>query len=176
MRMKLVLLISTSCVALLILVALAYANWPTTSLPVGTEADSVLVVKHERKMIMLHEGRKIKEYVVALGKHPTGKKSTEGDGMTPEGSYLLDYRNPHSSFHLSLHLSYPDHNDVQQARARSVSAGGDIMVHGLRKGLGWLGRFHRFFDWTDGCIAVTNSEMEELWRFVPDGTPIEIRP
>lgn len=89
---------------------------------------------------------------------------------------MLDYRNARSSFHRSLHVSYPDSADVARARAAGVDPGGMIMVHGIRNGLGWLGRLHRALDWTDGCIAVTNREIEEIWRAVPDGTPIEIRP
>ena len=89
---------------------------------------------------------------------------------------MLDSRNPQSRFHLSIHISYPNAVDVEAARRAGVRPGGAIMIHGIQNGLGWIGRFHRFWDWTDGCIAVTNSEIEEIWRAVPDGTPIEIRP
>lgn len=154
----------------------AYANWPTNPLPEGTTVDFVLVSKSERKLMLLRNNQKIKEYRIALGRHPIGPKMQEGDGKTPEGRYMLDYRNVNSGFHRSLHVSYPDEKDLIRASGQGVSPGGLIMVHGLRNGLGFLGRLHRSFDWTNGCIAVTNSEIEEIWRCVPDGTPIEIRP
>ena len=153
-----------------------YANWPMATLPLGAKADSVLVLKEERKLILLRNNKKIKEYSIALGGNPTGKKIMEGDERTPEGSYKLDYRNPNSIAHLSIHISYPDQNDISQARAKGVSPGGAVMIHGLPKGFGYLGRLHRLLDWTDGCIGVTNPEMEEIWRCVPAGAPIEIRP
>lgn len=99
----------------------------------------------------------------------------EGDGKTPEGLYVIDYRNQRSQFHLSLHVSYPRPEQVARAKKKGISPGGMIMIHGLRNGAGFLGRFHRLADWTTGCIAVTNEEIEEIWRVVPDGTSIEIR-
>lgn len=95
---------------------------------------------------------------------------------TPEGNYVLDWRNPRSKFHRSIHVSYPSASDIAKAREEGVHPGGDIMIHGLQNGLGWIGRFHRLMDWTDGCIAVTDAKMDEIWRAIPDGTPIEIRP
>ena len=157
-------------------IALVYANWPMTPLPAGTKADSVIVLKSERKLLLLQNNRKIKEYEIALGGEPRGKKTREGDERTPEGNYILDYRNPRSQAHLSLHISYPDPNDIAVARAKGVNPGGAIMIHGIRNGLGYMGRLHRLVDWTDGCVGVTNPEMEEIWRCVPDGTPILIRP
>jgi len=153
-----------------------YANWPMATLPLGAKADSVLVLKGERKLILLRSNKKIKEYSIALGGNPTGKKIMEGDERTPEGSYKLDHRNPNSIAHLSIHISYPDQNDISQARAKGVSPGGAVMIHGLPKGFGYLGRLHRLLDWTDGCIGVTNPEIEEIWRCAPEGAPIEIRP
>jgi murein L,D-transpeptidase YafK len=95
---------------------------------------------------------------------------------TPEGIYKIDSRNPQSSFHLALHISYPSDGDDRRAAARGVSAGFDIMIHGIQNGHGWIGAFHRWNNWTAGCIAVTDEEIEELWRVTPDGTAIEIRP
>jgi len=95
---------------------------------------------------------------------------------TPQGNYKLDSRNEQSSYHLALHISYPSDEDNKRATARSVPAGSDIMIHGIRNGLGWIGAFHRWKDWTVGCIALTDEEIEELWRVTPDGTTIEIRP
>jgi murein L,D-transpeptidase YafK len=157
-------------------VIFTYANWPMKPLAAGTKADSVLVLKGERKLILLLNNQKVKEYSIALGGKPIGKKIMEGDERTPEGRYKLDYRNPNSVAHLSIHISYPDQNDVAQARAKGVSPGGAVMIHGLPKGFGYFGRLHRLLDWTDGCIGVTNLEMEEIWRCVPEGSPIEIQP
>ncbi len=95
---------------------------------------------------------------------------------TPEGIYKIDSRNAQSSFHLALHISYPSADDSARAAERGVPAGFDIMIHGTRNGLGWMGAFHRWKDWTAGCIALTDKEIEELWRVTPDGTTIEIRP
>ena len=95
---------------------------------------------------------------------------------TPEGIYKIDGRNPQSSFHLALHISYPSDEDDKRAAAHGVPPGFDIMIHGIQNGRGWIGAFHRWNDWTAGCIAVTDEEIEELWRVTPDGTTIEIRP
>lgn len=100
----------------------------------------------------------------------------EGDGRTPEGVYSIDRRKVKSTFHRALHVSYPNDDDLAQAKARSVSPGGDIMIHGLPNGLGFLGKLHLKGDWTAGCIAVTNPQIEEIWRAVPDGTKVEIVP
>lgn len=165
--------------ALTVLLAgvLLWANRPDTPpLPPGARADRVVVDKRARTLTLLADGRALKTYPVSLGGAPAGHKRREGDERTPEGRYVLDYRNPNSFAHLSLHVSYPDSADAARARAAGVPPGGMIMVHGIRNGLGWMGRLHRLVDWTDGCIAVTNGEMEEIWRAVPDGTPIEIRP
>lgn len=156
---------------------LLWANQPDAPpLPPGARADRVVVDKGERTLSLLANGRVLKTYPVSLGGAPAGHKRREGDERTPQGRYVLDYRNPRSFAHLSLHVSYPDSADVARARAEGVPPGGMIMVHGIRNGLGWMGRLHRLVDWTDGCIAVTNGEMNEIWRAVPDGTPIEIRP
>jgi murein L,D-transpeptidase YafK len=124
----------------------------------------------------LREGKLLKSYRVALGRNPIGPKQQEGDMKTPEGLYTIDYRNPTSDYHLSLHISYPSVEDVARAQARDVNAGFDIMIHGLPNGRGWIGAFHRRQDWTAGCIALTDAEIEELWRVTPDGTTVEIRP
>jgi murein L,D-transpeptidase YafK len=94
----------------------------------------------------------------------------EGDRKTPEGTYVIDFRNPESSYHRALHISYPGPEDLRKASEKGVSPGGSIMIHGLGKGAEWAGADHRYFDWTKGCIAVTNEEIEEIWRVVPDGT------
>lgn len=139
--------------------------------------EKILVEKAERRLQLLDAaGTVLKSYTIALGRDPLGPKQREGDGRTPEGRYTIDWRNPQSAYHLSLHISYPDAADRQRASGRGEDPGGMIMIHGLRNGLGWLGALHASIDWTDGCIAVTNEEIEEIWRLVPNGTPIEIRP
>jgi murein L,D-transpeptidase YafK len=154
-----------------------WANTPDTApLPDGAVADRMLVDKGDRTLTLLREGRPLKTYRVALGGSPEGHKRQEGDEKTPEGVYLLDYRKEDSSAHRSLHVSYPNAEDERRARARGVSPGGFIMVHGIYDGLGWVWKLHRLRDWTDGCVGVANWEMDEIMRAVPDSTPIEIHP
>ena len=118
----------------------------------------------------------LKQYRVSLGGSPVGAKTQEGDRKTPEGVYRIDYRKADSAFHRALHVSYPNYKDRARAAAAGVSPGGLIMIHGIRNGLGGLGRWHRLVDWTNGCIAVSDPEIEQIWAAVPDGTPVEIRP
>lgn len=139
-------------------------------------ADKVVVIKSKRVMMLLKDGEIIKVYKVALGKNPVGHKTHEGDNKTPEGTYVLDKRNPNSRYYLSMHISYPNKSDITNAKKLGLSPGNDIMIHGVSKELEPLGRFHRFSDWTNGCVAVSNAEMREIWGLVPDGTPIEIKP
>lgn len=143
---------------------------------VGDQANLVVVEKSARKLSLLRDGKTLKVYDVSLGRAPSGHKQQEGDGRTPEGRYLLDSKNQRSRFHLALHVSYPNPADRNDAQRRGVSPGGDIMIHGLPNGLGSLGRLFLFFDWTDGCVEVTNSEIEEIWSLVGAGTPIDIKP
>jgi murein L,D-transpeptidase YafK len=138
--------------------------------------DRVVVLKAERRL-MLHAGdERIATYRVALGSDPTGHKTFRGDSRTPEGLYTLDYRNEDSQFYRSIHVSYPNEADRAAGIEADVPTGGNVMIHGLPNGRGWIGPVFNLRDWTDGCIAVSNSEIEEIWRAVPDGTPIEIRP
>ena len=140
------------------------------------KADRVLVLKHEHILRLLRNGRVAKEYKVALGGSPVGPKTQQGDHKTPEGIYILDSRNARSQFYKSLHISYPTPAQRTRARKRGISPGGDVFVHGLPSGYRAVGAAHRLRDWTDGCIAVTDDEMDEIWLAVADGTPIEIRP
>jgi len=140
------------------------------------EADQVIVVKSQRSLTLLSHGKVLRSYKVALGGSPVGAKEQQGDHKTPEGHYLLDRRNAKSRFYKSIHVSYPNEQDRQRASQRGVTAGGDIMIHALPNGFGWLGAAHRARDWTDGCVAVTNAEIDEIWELVPDGTAIDIRP
>jgi murein L,D-transpeptidase YafK len=155
-----------------LLLAFAQSGSPT-GLP---KADRIVVVKHERKLMLMHAGKVLKTYSIALGTAPTGAKERQGDHRTPEGVYFLDSRNEHSQFHKAIHISYPSAEDRKRAARLGVSPGGDIFVHGLPNGYGFVGAAHRLHDWTDGCIAVTNSEIDEMWSLVPNGTPIEIKP
>jgi murein L,D-transpeptidase YafK len=139
-------------------------------------ADRVVVLKKERTLQLVNRGKVVKTYKIALGGDPIGPKTRQGDHKTPEGTYFLDFRNAHSQFHKAIHISYPSARDRAVARAQGFSPGGDVFVHGLPNGLGYMGAAHRLKDWTDGCIAVTNEEIDEIWKSVADGTPIEIRP
>jgi murein L,D-transpeptidase YafK len=140
------------------------------------KVDRVLVFKREHKLLLLNGEKVVKAYVVALGGGGLSPKQYQGDHRTPEGLYEIDRRKRDSSFHRALHISYPNQSDRERAHQLGVSPGGDIMIHGITNGLGWLGANHRMSDWTDGCIAVTDAEIEEIWSLVPDGTPVEIRP
>ena len=139
-------------------------------------ADSVVVEKSLRRLTLFVGGLPMRTYDVALGRAPDGAKLQTGDFRTPEGLYFLDARNPQSQFHRGLHVSYPNAQDLARARATGVSTGGDIMIHGLPNGQGQLGAKHRAYDWTSGCVAVTNEEIEEIWDTVPLGTPVRIVP
>lgn len=127
-------------------------------------------------MVLMGTGKVIKAYKIALGSEPTGPKTRQGDHRTPEGVYVIDSRNSSSQFHRALHISYPSAADRERARKLGVSPGGDVFIHGLPNGYGFIGAAHRARDWTDGCIAVTDKEIEEIWKLVPNGTPIEIQP
>jgi len=142
---------------------------------VAETADSVLVDKSDEKLYLLKDGRVLAEYSVSFGASPKGHKEQEGDERTPEGNYVLDYKKEDSSFYRAIHISYPNEEDKRSAAERGVDPGGAIMIHGQRNWLGWLSFITQRFNWTDGCIAVTNGEMDEIWDSVPVDTPIEIR-
>ena len=150
------------------------ANLHFNPLPDGVKADKVIVSKQNKTLQLMSNGSVLKSYPVSFGANPVGHKIQEGDERTPEGKYLIDWRNPQSSFYLSLHISYPDSVDKENAAAAGLEPGGLIMIHGMRNRFGWIGKIHRLYNWTDGCIAVTNKEMDEIWRAVDDGTVIEI--
>ena len=139
-------------------------------------ADKVLIEKKERRLTLLSKGEVIKTYKIALGGNPVGPKERQGDNKTPEGTYIIDSRNRDSGYHLSLHISYPNEKDKIRAKELGVSPGGDIMIHGIKNGLSWVGASHAEVDWTKGCIAVKDEEMEEIYKLVPNGTIVEIRP
>lgn len=139
-------------------------------------ADKVLIEKKERRLTLLSKGEVIKTYKIALGGNPVGPKERQGDNKTPEGTYIIDSRNRDSGYHLSLHISYPNEKDKIRAKELGVSPGGDIMIHGIKNGLSWVGASHAEVDWTKGCIAVTDEEIEEIEKLAPNGTIVEIRP
>ena len=136
----------------------------------------VLVRKSERRLLLMQEDTVLRSYRVSLGDNPEGHKLYEGDERTPEGDYTLDWRNPQSDFYKSIHVSYPNEQDIEEARAWGLDPGGSIMIHGLPNEAGDLAFAFAGLDWTDGCIAVTNEAMDEIWNLVPDGTPIRILP
>lgn len=166
--------------ALLVLVAsgVLVAHYPFGGrLPSGARADRIVVEKGWRRMHLMNGDRVLKSYWIGIGSAGAGPKTRRGDHRTPEGRYVIDSRNPRSRFHRALHVSYPNRDDRRRAAALGAAPGGDIMIHGIHNGFGWTGRLNPMF-WvgTQGCIAVTDREIEEIWRAVSDGTPIEIRP
>jgi len=168
-------------VAVLGFVARLYAANPNTLetldlSPAEIMADLVILKKSSRKLYLMKEGKILRQYNVGLGGNPKGHKQQEGDSRTPEGRYILDWRNPESLYHLSLHVSYPSEEDNQRAKKRGVSAGSNIMIHGQPNEQGWAAKLIQKRDWTEGCIAVKNAEIEEIWKMVGENTPIDIVP
>lgn len=162
--------------ATLVLAALLCANHNWSPIKAEVKANRILVEKSARRLTLFSGEKPIKTYSVSLGRSPVGHKNQEGDNRTPEGFYVIDSRNAVSASHRALHISYPKTTDTAAAAKCGVSPGGDIMIHGILNGYGWIGLFHRCYDWTAGCIAVTDFEMDEIWNAVPTGTTIEIRP
>lgn len=142
----------------------------------GQKADAVLVIKNEGRLYLMHKGERFASFSVTFGGEPTGHKQMQGDERTPEGQYELDYKNPNSKFYKSIHISYPNAKDRANARKLGVDPGGDIMIHGQTNGWEWAAPFMQLFSWTDGCIALSNKDMDRVWEAIDPGTPIEIRP
>jgi murein L,D-transpeptidase YafK len=142
---------------------------------INGKVDKVLVVKSKREMYLIKKGKIIGTYNIALGDHPEGHKGMEGDERTPEGNYILDWRNSKSVCYRSIHISYPNKGDSESAKKSGVAPGDSIMIHGLHPSNQYLGDLHTSTDWTNGCIAVTNEEMNEIWPCVGYGTPIVIK-
>ena len=139
-------------------------------------ADKIVIEKKARRMMLISKGEVLKTYKIALGGNPIGPKERQGDNKTPEGTYFIDSRNKDSYYYRSLHISYPNERDKKRAKELSVSPGGNIMIHGIKKGFSWVGDAHTEVDWTKGCIAVTDEEIEEICKLAPNGTIVEIRP
>lgn len=138
--------------------------------------DLVVVTKSESSMKVLRQGKVLKTYRIAMGDSPVGHKLTEGDQRTPEGRYILDYKKSDSAYYRAIHISYPNDEDRLRANALGISPGGQIMIHGENPNSSLSPEEAQMYNWTDGCIAVTNAEMDELWQMIDAGTPIEIWP
>jgi murein L,D-transpeptidase YafK len=163
-------------VAALVFVRFLCALPPATRTQERGKADAILILKKEHRMELLADGKVIRTYNVALGQGGLPPKQREGYALTPEGHYVIDAKYEHSKYHKALHVSYPNPADRRRAARQGVPPGGAIMVHGLPNGKSWVGARHRLFDWTLGCIAVTDEEIDEVFTLVPVGTPVEIRP
>jgi L,D-peptidoglycan transpeptidase YkuD (ErfK/YbiS/YcfS/YnhG family) len=148
----------------------------TSAVPGPALADRVVVRKSERRLYLMHGSSVLRSYRVALGLNPVGPKEQEGDSRTPEGHYQLTRRNPRSEFFLSIQVSYPNDRDLQRARRNRLTPGGAIMIHGLPNELRREPTYYEKRDWTDGCIAVSDSDMLEIWLMTPPDTPIDILP
>jgi len=168
--------ISATAVGLLLVALILPAGPIRANSGLPEKADRIEIRKADRAMILLRAGKVLKTYKVALSRAPIGAKEREGDHKVPEGLYIVDAKNSQSRFHLALHISYPNAADRERARKLGAKPGGNIEIHGLDGRLAWVGALHRQLDWTDGCIAVTNAEIEEIWQLVAVGTPVEIRP
>lgn len=148
----------------------------TSAMDQMPQVSEVLVRKDERRLYLMAGEEVLRSYRISLGDNPVGHKLYEGDERTPEGEYTLDWRNPHSDYYKSIHISYPNPRDRELAQAWGLDPGGSIMIHGLPNEAGDLAFAYQGLDWTDGCIAVSNEEMDEIWQLVADGTPIRIIP
>ncbi|MDK9365452.1 L,D-transpeptidase family protein [Lelliottia wanjuensis] len=157
------------------------ARWGHASLPeplpATQQADLIIVHKASRSLTLMRQGISFASYPVSLGRNAdAGPKQREGDKKTPQGRYYIDSRNARSRFSLSLHISYPNKTEIQHAKEGDYPPGENIMIHGVPNGWGWFSPLFQRIDWTDGCIAVTNDIMREIWQHVPTGTPVELRP
>lgn len=155
-----------------LLAAAGCTKSPLTTAP--PTVDRIVVRKAERRLFLLHGADVVRSYHVSLGQQPLGQKEHSGDSRTPEGSYHLESRNPHSDYFLSIKVSYPNAADLERARAHHWDPGGLIMIHGMPNDLKHEPAYYESHDWTDGCIAVSNADMAEIWRLVPDNVPIDI--
>ncbi|GAA4053509.1 L,D-transpeptidase family protein [Flavobacterium chungnamense] len=155
---------------------LVYYFYPEYQLPKNSKIDAMIVYKSKHQLLAFSKGKLIKTYTISLGRNPVGAKEYEGDQKTPEGMYSIHDKNPNSGWHKNLGISYPNQNDMAKAKRLGKPAGGDIKIHGLKNRKGYIGKFHRWQDWTLGCIAVTNTEIDELYAAVSVGCTIEIKP
>ena len=160
----------------LLIAGVVYQYFPQKKLPKNAVIDQLILQKNERKLNAYSNGKLLKSYTVSLGFNPKGHKHFEGDGKTPEGIYTIYDKNPRSVCYLNLGISYPSKQDIQYATQFDKKPGGAIKIHGINPKWAWIGKFHRWMDWSNGCICVTNPEIKELYDHVPIGTHIEIKP
>lgn len=165
-----------SAISLLSANNLLAANNLMAGRPVVEKADAVLVKKSEHRLFLLKNGKSFKDFHVVFGGEPKGHKQQEGDGRTPEGKYLLDYKLVNSNYYRAFHVSYPNPIDIQHAKELGVSPGGQIMIHGQKNGFAAFATITQTINWTKGCIALTNEDIDQLWAAIDAGTPIEILP
>lgn len=164
-------------ILLLVILGLTiYYFLPESELPANASIDKIVVLKSRKQLLVYSDEKLLKTYTISLGFCPVGKKEFENDGRTPEGLYLINAKNPHSVCYKNLGISYPNQTDIRNAKNKGKIPGGDIKIHGLKNGHGFIGKFHRWRDWTDGCIGLTDAEVDELYDHTPIGTPIEIKP
>ncbi len=175
-KYKLILLITFLLLAIASSTAYLACSISDTKLDTSIHIDKIVVEKSKRKMYLYANNQLIKTYKIALGKHPRGGKKYEGDKKTPEGLYIINSKNPKSEYYKNLGISYPNKKDKEEAEKDGKNPGGDIKIHGLKNGWGWIGQMHLLTDWTAGCIAITNKNMDELYAIIEIGTPIEIKP
>ena len=161
---------------LLILVLTVYYFYPEDKLPLHIIIDKLEVYKSKRRLLVYSNGQLVKTYKISLGRQPIGDKEFEGDKKTPEGLYFINDNNHNSGYHKNLGISYPKKEDIQNAKRLGKLAGGEVKIHGFRNKTGFIGKFHRWYDWTQGCIALTDEEIDELYKAVKIGAQIEIKP
>jgi murein L,D-transpeptidase YafK len=159
-----------------IIIAIAFTIITSCNAFAIEKADRVEVVKSTKTLSLFKGDNLIERYSVVFGGNPVGPKQQDGDKRTPEGVYVLDFKKADSAFHKAIHISYPNEHDVEYSRKRGVSPGGAIMVHGQKNGFGWASFLTQQFNWTNGCIALSNKNMESVWEAVDAGTLIEIKP
>ena len=163
-------------ITLMFLGLAVYYFYPEYKLPPDTQIDKLVVLKSKRELLAYSNGKIIKTYKISLGRQPIGDKAFEGDKKTPEGIYLINDKNSNSGYHKNLGISFPNKDDIENSKRLGKPPGGDVKIHGIRNKIGFIGKFHRWFDWTLGCIAVTDNEIDELYNAVKIGTQIEIKP
>ena len=163
-------------ITLIFLGLTVYYFYPEDKLLINTKIDKLVVFKSKRQLLAYSNGQLVKTYKISLGRHPIGDKEFEGDKKTPEGLYFINAKNPNSGYHKNLGISYPDKDDIENAKRLGKPTGGDVKIHGLRNKTIFISKFHRWYDWTLGCIAVTDEEIDELYNAVKIGTQIEIKP
>lgn len=162
-------------IVILLVITGIYYFYPIQKIPSNVTIDKLVAVKSQHKLYAYSKGKLIVTYTIAIGKNPIGAKEYEGDLKTPEGNYTIFDKNPNSAYHKNLGISYPNADDIKRAKELNKPKGGDIKIHGLQNGKGYIGKLHRIKDWTNGCVALTDEEIDEIYNHIPIGTPIEIR-